>query len=173
MLLFLDTEFTTLDRRLMKLLSVGIVSEDGRAEFYAELPEGASWARSECSEFVLQQVLPLLEGGKHRLAEDELAQALHAWLEARGEGCTLACDSELDHQLLRRVLGGRWPVNLAPGFHNLGGLLDTRVFEHAADSYFSNAGVPRHHALHDARANRKGWLAAMAAARSPFKRRIS
>lgn len=173
MLLFLDTEFTTLDRQKMKLLSVGLVAEDGRSEFYAELSEGETWARSDCSEFVIDHVLPLLEGGAARRTEAQLKETLNAWISNKGQPCVVACDSGLDHLLLKRLLDDSWPDNLAPGFHDLGGLLDSRVFEHGAQSYFSNAGVPRHHALHDARANRKGWLAAGAAIKNQIERSSS
>ncbi|CAH2920018.1 MAG: hypothetical protein CPSOU_3559 [uncultured Paraburkholderia sp.] len=39
MLLFLDTEYTGLRQHTPKLISLGMVSEDGQREFYVELSE--------------------------------------------------------------------------------------------------------------------------------------
>ena len=58
-LIFFDTEFTGLiiDPRL---ISIGLVSEDGR-EFYAELSD--TYQGSQCDQFVQEAVLPRLQGG--------------------------------------------------------------------------------------------------------------
>lgn len=62
MLIYLDTEFTELARDA-KLLSIGLVSENGTS-FYAELADG--WCLDDCSDFVVQVVLPLMEGNECR-----------------------------------------------------------------------------------------------------------
>ncbi len=56
MLLFLDTEFT--DFIDIDLISIGLVSEDGSATFYAERND---YRREAASDFVRVAVLPHLE----------------------------------------------------------------------------------------------------------------
>ena len=58
MKIFLDTEFTSFEDP--KLISVGMVSEDGE-EFYRELADGCEL--TECSMFVVAWVLPWLAEG--------------------------------------------------------------------------------------------------------------
>lgn len=58
MYVFFDTEFTQLSHEA-KLISIGMISEDGR-EFYAELSD--TWRHDDCSEFVLREVPPPLRG---------------------------------------------------------------------------------------------------------------
>ena len=71
--LFLDTEFTCLVNP--QLISIGIVSEDGRQEFYRELKD--TWTLAGCSLFVLGWVLPWLSDGKTgRLLYDRLQSYL-------------------------------------------------------------------------------------------------
>ena len=52
MLIFLDTEFTTLDSD-RELLSLGMVSEDGQHQLYLE---NRDYPRKSCSDFVIEQV---------------------------------------------------------------------------------------------------------------------
>lgn len=70
MLIFLDTEFTQLDFEA-KLISVGLVSEDG-GEFYAELAD--TYQVKECGDFTREVVLPLLEGGKALIPMNTLTE---------------------------------------------------------------------------------------------------
>lgn len=59
MQIFLDTEFTSLDKP--RLISIGLVADNGQ-EFYRELADG--WKLGECNMFVLARVLPLLSAGR-------------------------------------------------------------------------------------------------------------
>ena len=59
MRLFLDCEFTRLSATA-ELISLALVAEDGR-EFYVELID--TWREEDCSDFVLEIVLPQLWGG--------------------------------------------------------------------------------------------------------------
>ena len=52
------TEFTALHREA-KLISIGLVAEDGRM-FYAELSD--TYLLKDCGDFAREVVLPLLEG---------------------------------------------------------------------------------------------------------------
>ncbi|MDP1872049.1 MAG: hypothetical protein Q8K61_10550 [Gallionella sp.] len=60
MLIFFDTEFTELGID-PKLISIGLISEDGTREFYAELSD--TYQPTDCSAFVHEAVLPHLQGG--------------------------------------------------------------------------------------------------------------
>ncbi len=50
MLLFLDTEYTGFGQPHPKLISLALVAEDGRREFYIELTD--TWQVEDCTEFV-------------------------------------------------------------------------------------------------------------------------
>ena len=54
MLIFIDTEFT--DFADTELISIGLITDSGEHEFYAELPVN----RRKCSDFVIETVLPQL-----------------------------------------------------------------------------------------------------------------
>jgi hypothetical protein len=77
MQLFLDTEFTSLDRHA-QLISIGMCAEDG-ALFYAEV-EGI--APEACTPFVREVVLPLLSG--HLLPRFDEAEKNSALILGRG-----------------------------------------------------------------------------------------
>ena len=62
---FFDTEFSGLIVD-PKLISIGLVAEDGERLFYAELSD--TWNAAECDSFVQEAVITKLEGGSHRLA---------------------------------------------------------------------------------------------------------
>ena len=112
MKLFLDTEFTDLvpDN---KLISIALVAEDGEF-FYAELTD--TYERCECSDFVMNFVLPYLKGGEYQMTARECALKMTTWIEDRNEECILGCDNaswDLPH--LRRLIDmtGLWPANLS------------------------------------------------------------
>jgi len=111
MLLFLDTEFTDLHHEA-KLISIALVSEDGKS-FYAELAD--TYERCECSDFVMNFVLPFLKGGEYKMTESECALKMATWIEEQGHEFIIACDNiswDLPH--LRRLLNKTtvWPSNL-------------------------------------------------------------
>lgn len=81
MRVFFDTEFANIEpdkNGHRNLISIGCIATDGR-EFYAELTD--TWDEHLCSQFVLDTVLPLLEGGEYRMGVSELAVRLKAWIE--------------------------------------------------------------------------------------------
>lgn len=159
MLIFLDTEFTGLNQSDPKLISIGLVPADGRNEFYAEIEIGDGWTYFDCAEFVRLEVLPLLKGGNRLVTRAELRDKLLAWFATLPRNCQIACDSEIDMRLLRQALGDAWPANLAPKHFDLRDMANSTVFDRAVAEYFEWTNAKPHHALHDARANRKGWLA--------------
>ena len=58
--IYLDTEFTSLNRYQAKLISLALVVPGGGPEFYVELID--TWSPADCSSFVLDTVLPQREG---------------------------------------------------------------------------------------------------------------
>lgn len=167
MRIFFDCEFNDLVQN-PKLISVGFVSADSRS-FYAELSD--SYDFEECSEFVKEIVLPLLEGGEALMSRHQLRGRLKDWLEAFDEPVQLATDSlAWDWPRIQELFPAPkdWPTNLKPQPLPLtmNYLNDFDKFEVAVEQAFAD-GLRRHHALDDAKANRLGWLAAGGTVETP------
>ena len=148
MLLFIDTEFTDLFDPV--LISVGIVAQRGQ-EFYAEIP----FLEDECTAFVRKTVLPLL--GKELDAactKFELRSRILTWIETvrqPREEIVICADNQIDIDLLRDALDHR-----LPGWMECC-LIGDDVDPSLIKRFFAENGLPRHHALHDARANRYAY----------------
>jgi len=159
MLLFFDTEFTDLHLEA-KLISIGIVSEDGRT-FYAELCD--TWHQDGLGEFACKTVLPLLERGDFLMPMHELSLRLGNWIEDFEQPVMLATDSlAWDWPWIQRIfdIPETWPANLAsaPLLLSMNYLPDYDTFYETVENGFAS-GLRRHHALDDAKANRLGWIA--------------
>lgn len=152
MLIFLDTEYT--DSLNCHLISIGMVSEDGRHELYLERSD---FEQQWCNSFVHAAVLPQLGNTGTALDRTQMAVRLTLWFSMLPRSITIACDSFTDWELLLDALGDVHPPNLK-GRYDLRGHVDSSVFHHAVVEYHERNG-PWHHALHDARAHRQGWLA--------------
>lgn len=153
--IFFDTEFTELgiDPRL---ISIGLVAEDGERSFYAELSD--TYEDRHCSDFVREAVLPHLEGGSVRLDMATLAQRLGPWLEGFGEPVKLVTDSlSWDWPWIQEIFypDGTWPKNV-DGKPEV--LIQSQAFNVAVENAFAG-GLQRHHSLDDAIANRIACLA--------------
>lgn len=151
-LIFLDTEYT--DAIDCDLISVGMVSEDGQHELYAERSD---YRTEWCNSFVHAAVVPQLGGAGPALDRQQLAVRLAEWFATLPRNITVACDSFTDWELLLDALDGARPANLN-GRYDLRAHSDSPEFNHAVIRYHEQSG-PWHHALHDARAHRQGWLA--------------
>lgn len=157
MLIFLDCEFT--DFQDCELLSIGIVSEDGKHEFYAERTD---YMESRCNHFVREAVLPLMGQFPDSVCtRPELTKRLWKWFSSLPRHVQLAADSTHDRDLLWDAFGEGLPVNLDKSVFDLRPLIDTTVFNDAVCRYHDQPKQPWHHALYDARAHRAGWLAWM------------
>lgn len=161
MLIFLDTEFTGLSHpaHARKLLSLALVAEDGSAEWYAELD---GWELADCDPWMQRHVVPLLTGPS--LSRDSARASLQDWFAARPRSVQAACDSAIDWRFLLGLLVDL-PSNLAAQRHDLAPLIDAATYNNTLTAYISKEH-PEHHALHDARAYRLGWLAWMDSRRS-------
>ncbi|MHB1249493.1 MAG: hypothetical protein ACYCZL_08890 [Polaromonas sp.] len=156
MLIFIDTEFT--DFIDCELISIGMVSEDGQHMFYAEVQD---FDCAKCNPYVQSGIWPLL--GKIPdaiMKRAELPPGLHTWFTGLPRSVTIACDSYTDWELLVDVFDGDLTAQIT-GRYDLRALINTAVFNQAVCQYHAQPGQPWHHALHDAQAQRAGWLAWM------------
>jgi 3' exoribonuclease, RNase T-like len=151
-LIFLDTEYT--DPLNCDLISIGMVSEDGQHELYLERSDYEHQWRSS---FVHANVLLQLGNAGPAVDRQQLAAQLTMWFSTLPRSVTIACDSVTDWNLLLNALDDVRPSNLTDRY-DLRGHIDSSVFHHAVVRYHERNG-PWHHALHDARAHRHGWLA--------------
>ncbi|WP_322106004.1 3'-5' exoribonuclease [Paraburkholderia sp. J41] len=167
MLLFLDTEYTGYSEPAPQLISLALVTEDGRREFYIEISD--TWRLTDCTDFVKREVLPLLDG-VGRSTEEARAE-LRQWLADCPRKVQAACDSPTDFAFLLRLAGLPRPANLASDYFDLRPLIDTTVYDKSVTSYYE-VDARIHHALADARAYRRGWLAWMDSRKGGLSRLI-
>ncbi|MRD73589.1 hypothetical protein GH865_10045 [Rhodocyclus tenuis] len=160
MLIFFDTEFTELGID-PKLISIGLISEDGERTFHAELSD--TYRLADVGDFARQEVLPQLEGGSALMTMSDLALGLGNWLESFEQPVQLATDSlAWDGPWIQAIFSGAWtwPENLdgRPLLLTMNCLNDYDRFVEAVEEALR--GLRRHHSLDDAKANRLGWIAA-------------
>lgn len=159
MLIFFDTEFTDLGID-PKLISIGLISEDGAHEFYAELSD--TYQPADCAAFVHEAVIPHLQGGDYRMTINELTLRLGNWIEGFEQPVKLVTDSlSWDWPWIQEIfsLPGTWPENLDGKPVSLfANKVNTTIVYVAVEQAFTN-GLRRHHSLDDAKANRLGWMA--------------
>ncbi|MFM0140584.1 hypothetical protein [Caballeronia grimmiae] len=143
MRLFVDTEFT--DFIDCDLISIALVADDGR-EFYGERSD---YDDATCTAFVREAVIPQL--GQHPgrvFTRDALRVELLAWLTQ--------FDNEQERMLCFDYAGD-WDlfVDLVGDVPNgwLACHIGQALRPERTEMYFRKHGG-RHHALHDARANR-------------------
>jgi len=143
--IFLDTEFT--DFIHPSLISIGMVAETGE-EFYAEIP----YPDAECSAFVREAVIPLLEKSPNdSCSKEALSGRLVEWLTAMNvqHGVLEICfDFQTDWDLFIDALDYRVPTWC--GQKNV----NQHINELLCYEYHKKNDLPEHHALYDARANR-------------------
>lgn len=154
MLIFFDTEFTDLHQDA-QLISIGLVSEDGKQTFYAELTD--TYQVKDCSDFVKQCVLPILEGGDAAMTMAEMAERLLLWLSNFNGPVRLVTDSMAwDWRWIQGVFqkASAWPENVDRKPAIIGQDAEMQLAIEHAFGY----GLRPHHALDDAKANRQGWL---------------
>lgn len=162
---FFDCEFTKLqlplDPEPNELISIGCISEDGK-QFYAE---NSCYEVRNCSDFVVETVLPLLEGGKYLIHYSELAKQLRLWIESFDSEVVMWSDAPyLDWQHVKHMFDSwGWPSNLnrIPKqlvFNSINGIRFDNGVEEAFRTF--KPSLRRHHALDDAIANRQGYIQA-------------
>ena len=154
-----DTEFTSLDANRMKgLISIGCVANG--QEFYAELSD--TWDESMCSLFVIDTVLPLLQGGEYTMDVATLAVRLKEWIEQlTGNEVVMQSDSPvLDFQFVKEIFDCHgWPKNLrqTPAGIMFDDMRQMHRYNVGKLSYWKEHGARQHHALIDARGLAFAW----------------
>ncbi len=152
--IFFDTEFSNFETmtREPKLISVGCVTADGR-EFYAELSD--TYQSSDCSDFVLETVLPLLTGGEARMSEVQAADRLKRYIVGIGKEAQLMSDApHYDWPLVKYLFDFYgWPENLIRkcGHVYFEHALTQRRYERMLAEYWVQHHERMHNALVDAR----------------------
>ena len=148
MLLFLDTEFT--DFIEPHLISLGMAAEYGE-DFYAEVP----YPDHACSAFVREAVVPLLRQIPHSFFTlDNLRLEIIKWLEIvrrDNEDVFICVDYEIDWDLFCEALDYRVPA----WCHCK--MVSQDINELMLYYFFKTSGLPEHHALYDAQANRYAY----------------
>ncbi|WP_416243388.1 hypothetical protein ACLSSQ_17640 [Azospira sp. APE16] len=158
MILFLDTEFT--DFQQPDLISLGLVSECGCHEFYAERND---FDLARCSDFVQSTVLPKLGQSQSGVDRTTLARTLRTWLEGihavdNQSPVLVLYDYDTDFELFRQALTD--PIS--PWIEGANVADKVNPFSWARAGLIESPDA--HHALHDARELRADWLAARAQA---------
>ena len=162
MLLFIDTEWA--DVLANELVSLALVSECGRYEFYAErdpLPANGT-------QFVQNVVYPLLDRGERALSDFEFTQQLHRFfgqmqVAAKPQRVTVVYDHRNDLDLLGIALEAFDSPDTPPrpAFQEIDLAPLGEPYKRAVESCFAldpALAARRHHALVDARVNRDAWL---------------
>lgn len=143
--IFIDTEFT--DFIDCHLISLGMAAESGE-DFYAEVP----YPDKACSYFVREAVIPLLGKVPHaQCAFDELSLKILNWLDVvreKEEVVEICFDYQSDWDLFIDALDYQVPnwCFPRPVARNINELL--------LYAFYKKHGLPKHHALYDAQANR-------------------
>lgn len=158
----LDTEFTTLDPHVgyPALISIGCVAEDYR-EFYAELKD--TWQPGNCSDYVLKNVLPLLQGGECHIFEAQCAVRLKDWIEGlTDQEVILRSDNPMaDWPWIEQLFQffGCWPKNLRRkcGMIYFEEEHQQQRYQECLEDYWKDFASERHHALVDARSLMHAW----------------
>jgi hypothetical protein len=158
---FFDTEFSGIRNRNdpRYLISIGCVAQDGR-EFYAELTD--TWDEHLCSLWVIENVLPLLEGGDYRLSVEETAVRLKAWIEGLSDSeVVLRTDAPaFDWPFIVEMFNFHgWPKNLRKKYGTVYFESDRQKhrYQSGVNDYFKTYGARQHHALVDARSIQYAW----------------
>lgn len=147
MKLFLDCEFTQLNKDT-KLISMALVAESGQ-EFYVELLD--TYGITDCSEFVIEHVLPQLTPTLHGQTFAEAQTSLSGFLACFDEMleiCTDAPDWDWDYFCDLAYVNHSWPTHVMNRPTNL-----TTLFSKANTDILQDVELPDlpHHALLDAR----------------------
>ena len=148
MKIFLDCEFTQLNR-YSKLISLALVSESGE-EFYVELT--GSYSVEDCSDFVIQNVLPQLDPLRYGQSLVEARASLRKFLGCFDEELEVCSDApHWDWQLFRDLVSvdhQPWPLHVMDQPTDLT-ILFNQVSAEALEQV-ELSDLP-HHALLDAR----------------------
>lgn len=145
MKVFLDTEFT--DFIDTEMISIGMVTDTGEI-FYREV----DFNEKKASPFVHEIVIPILgliPGAK--ISRNELHRDLLTWLEEirpEDDDLQICIDYQTDWDLFADAMDYRVPEYCK--CKHVRQSIDDKIFM----QFFVDTGLPQHHALYDAMANK-------------------
>jgi hypothetical protein len=168
---FADTEFTGFEIATQQIISLGLVTEDGQHEFYAENTSHYPEFRSA---FVQAHIIPLLEGGKLAMTYEMVAYHLHCWIESLPDSyIEIIVDYNGDWHLIEPLLKIHsssktvscmmYNVAFLQALYEHGVHTEAKIDQayrellYSDDSYY-NTDPRQHHALVDAKSNRHNWI---------------
>lgn len=138
MRLYLDTEFTQLNRFACRLISLALVSADGR-EIYVELND--AWTEEECSDFTRSTVLPQLNLPRYGVSTEQARQQLLGFLIGIGPA-----------EIISDAMNWDWPLLLwLAGSTGLPSCIEAGSIPTEIQFDIDELGDVPHHALLDAR----------------------
>lgn len=167
MIIYVANQYAVVKANLndMKLISIGLVDETGTKTFYAELTEG--YTRSDCWQFVIEEVLPLLDATElpleldysaiyARMSFEQIREHLSAWFKQFDGPIALRSDSpELNLHFLNRIFNEHsWPENLLPGITDclpMASPMQLFIYAKRAEDIFDDQKLRRDHALDEAK----------------------
>lgn len=160
---FFDTEFTNMpEHGIPGLISIGCVAQNG-SEFYAEVTD--TWDERLCSLFVINTVLPLLQGGECQMQVADLAVKLKGWIESfEGEVIFRSDAPKMDWPFVEEIFNFHgWPKNLRKKCGDIYFNHDYQInrYQDALAEYWKEHSARQHHALIDARCQLYGWRKAI------------
>lgn len=189
MKIFIDTEFTNFENT--ELISLGLVTET-KESFYREM---SYVDKSKCSDFVIHNILPLLEGGKSSVSAIQMKEDLIEWLNFFNEPIEIVGDYEGDWKLLVKLVGNDMPKHVS-GFINVMNVLSHRfanliknkdlnsialsklaskiedVFSDSITIWLEKNKKEAHHALDDAYANLYAYEECLSQVNEEFIKKI-
>lgn len=145
--IYIDTEFTDLVKD-NKLISIALINEAGDS-LYIVLTD--TWQLSDCSQFVKDIVLPILNASpENMLTKAEAGARICEWLESQGDEVVIYSDApgwDIPHL---KALVGEFPRNV----RNLWGLVQFSAIDKIeVYSIYDECGFKEHNAEHDAYVN--------------------
>lgn len=150
--IYFDTEFTSFEDG--KLISIGLIHEDG-SEKYFEFSDG--YHLSDCSDFVVDHILPLLEIKKQD--RQNVSKEIVQWIKSQNKDVVFVCnDPFYDWPLLEQLISSSAPIlpsNLLPYCECIyDSLLEESIskYEKALKDFFIQYKELQHHSLWDVRA---------------------
>lgn len=150
---YIDAEFPDWDH--VTPISVGLVAEDGDS-LYVEFSDG--WSLTDCSEFVCENILPLLGDVSSRLTTEDAVRSIYRWIISKTQRPVFVCDSHYDVDILSALVPKlvarydvlRWDCQR-----------QWDMFTAGQQAAYGKIGYKwKHHALCDARALMAGVISA-------------
>lgn len=173
---FVDTEFTCFEEATRELISLGLVSEDGKHEFYVEITDHNADFRSD---YVEKVIIPMLDFDKYGKTYPWACQDLKDWIDTLPEDVdevNFIVDYVGDWSLMLPMLERAQPNRTISAsmyshafltvLHERGVHTDSRIddayralmYSPDEESYYATVDNRQHHALVDAKANRHAFL---------------